>query len=162
MTSPMLFNIFIESLLDKMDSAGIVTLAYADDLVMVVKNEIEVRIAINILEEWTEESSMKINREKSGIIEMCRRKTFEIGDNIKGYKFLKSYKYLGVDLEGKNNMNNHFRRIRKKVFMILSKIRMVTEKMSFHKRRILIRTLVVPHIDYIGAMALLNGKRATE
>lgn len=162
MSSPMFFNIYIETLLEELDEIGVVVLAYADDIVMVLKDELQVRISLNVLESWTERMEMKINKQKSGIVEVGRRKLHNIGEDIRGYKFVKSYKYLGVDLEGKNNLDNHFRRVRRRVFMILSKIRIFSEKMNLHKKRILVKTLIIPHIDYIGAISILNGKRSIE
>jgi retron-type reverse transcriptase len=49
--SPMLFNIYIEELAERMQQAGIISLLYADDVV-IIGNDDEIKEAVRILEEW--------------------------------------------------------------------------------------------------------------
>jgi hypothetical protein len=47
----MLFNIYIEELAERMQQAGIISLLYADDVV-IIGNDDEIKEAVRILEEW--------------------------------------------------------------------------------------------------------------
>lgn len=164
MTSPMLFNIYIETLIDELTQAQIITLAYADDIVLVIENERGIKPAIDLLEKWADLNSMKINKAKCGIIQLNKkgRKAAQQQEIFGGYPLVKSYKYLGIETEGIDSTLTYMRRIRRKVFTILSKVKPITEKMDWHKRRLILKTLVTPHVDYVGALAVVIGGSAIE
>lgn len=158
MTSPMMFNIFIEPLLEAIESIGIKILAYADDLVMLTKNELEARVAIKRLEKWAKESFMIINKTKSGIVKIGQKKLLlKDQKGILGYPVVEKYKYLGLDFKTTSNINDHMKRIRKKVFAILFKLKPATRNLNSHQKRLILKVLVAPHLDYIGTIALLIG-----
>ena len=54
--------------MDRLKKEGLHALAYADDLAVVGICKIKLLKAINIIEEWTEENKLIINKKKSGII----------------------------------------------------------------------------------------------
>ena len=63
------------------------------------KGQIRVRKAIEIVEAWTEENKMKINKKKSGVIffkKKKRKKMQEEETEINNIPIVTEYKYLGV------------------------------------------------------------------
>ena len=55
-------------LLIRLEERGFQVYAYADDLAIIGKDRERAEEAIRIVEEWTEENDMKINKKKSGFI----------------------------------------------------------------------------------------------
>ena len=55
-------------LMDRLKKEELHALAYADDLAVVGICKTKLLKAINIIEEWTEENKLIINKKKSGII----------------------------------------------------------------------------------------------
>lgn len=66
----MLFNIYLKTLLERFEEKNIISLAYADDITLVVKNQQEISVALEILETWAEQYQMKVNKLKSGILQL--------------------------------------------------------------------------------------------
>lgn len=99
MSSPILFNVFVEDLLDKLDQFGITTLAYADDFALILKDKDSVKKSIEFIQSWSRENSMILNKQKSGIVSLVgKRKRNLIEDNeIEGVPIVDSYKYLGIE-----------------------------------------------------------------
>ena len=60
-------------LLVKLEEKDFKVYAYADDLAIVNKHRSNLELAIEIVEEWTKDNLMIINKKKSGII-MHRKK----------------------------------------------------------------------------------------
>ena len=65
--SPMLFNVYIEELAERLTKAGIAGLFYADDIV-IIGNDDDVKRAIAIVEEWCSKSNMAVSKSKCGIL----------------------------------------------------------------------------------------------
>ena len=55
-------------LLVELDEKGFQVFAYADDLAIIGKKKERLTEAINIVENWTRNNKMQINKKKSGII----------------------------------------------------------------------------------------------
>jgi len=72
LTSPSLFNIYIEELLDqiiiKFNDGTVLILAYADDLVFLIEYEKDVERVINMITKWAKINNMVINYKKSAIM----------------------------------------------------------------------------------------------
>ena len=101
-TSPTLFLTMFNDLIEKLEAAGFTVLAFADDLSVIGINEENLRKAIKICEEWSEENEMQINKKKSGILlhnkkNIPQRVSKE--EKILGIPLCISYKYLGVHID---------------------------------------------------------------
>ena len=64
--SPMLFNIIIEELSEKLTETRIEALIYADGIVVVGEDE-QIKEAIKIIKSWCLKSNMTIGKDKCGI-----------------------------------------------------------------------------------------------
>lgn len=156
MTSPMLFNVFMESLLERLTSDKTRVLAYADDIAIACEDLDSLMKAHEIMEEWCEVNDMKINKIKSGILDLDRKGVLE---DLKGIKKVKQYKYLGFDVSKADTIDSYLKRIRRKTMTILMKIKQFTDKLSLHQRRMMLKILIIPHLDYIGPIAIEYGNR---
>jgi hypothetical protein len=65
--SPILFNIFVEALGERIKQAGISFRFYADDLIIIGEDE-TIRRAILLIDEWADANNMAVNKAKSGIL----------------------------------------------------------------------------------------------
>jgi hypothetical protein len=101
-TSPLLFNIFLDPLLHLLgQDSYIEPLAFADDLVTVCKGIAACERAIETVLKFGEDNNMTLNRDKCAILFV--RKTIshktKHGPVIKGIKVVEKYKYLGVIID---------------------------------------------------------------
>ena len=103
--SPILFSLYINSLLDKLRGAEarckdllILALLYADDMVVLAEDKEMLRRAVAKLGEWCAEWSVKVNVEKCGIMHMMKKgvkrseqkfvMNGEVVQNVVEYKYL--------------------------------------------------------------------------
>ena len=73
--------------------------AYADDLAVIDWKRNRAMKAIEIVETWTKNNKMMINKKKSGIMFFRKKKRNKNRDNekeIAGYPIVEDYKYLGI------------------------------------------------------------------
>jgi hypothetical protein len=101
--SPALFNVFIQDLIDDLNESkkAVITLAYADDIVVVAESAELLQQVINICAIWTGENKMKANVIKSAVMEIPADKKKPIKDTAYTYNGaplpkVDTYKYLGV------------------------------------------------------------------
>ena len=111
--SPILFDLYINDLINELDKNSFDVLAYADDLCILCEGRNQLNNVINIIDKWSELNDIKINKNKSGI--MILKNDIKEGDNIKGYPIIKEYKYLGILINDKMNIQNHIGNIDKKL-----------------------------------------------
>ena len=97
--SPMLFNLYIDDLIEDLSNRCFEVLAYADDLAIICRNRAELVDAMSALEEWSASNGIGINKAKSGILILKNPGRYEA--EIGGYPVKKTYKYLGVKLDSK-------------------------------------------------------------
>ena len=102
-TSPLTFNLMIDNLIRRLNQRSI-CYALADDLVIYVKGDLQLRWVVTALEEEAAKIGIEISQEKSAIMEIQRgmRKPLR-RSMIYGYPSVTSYKYLGVRIS--NNLN---------------------------------------------------------
>ena len=98
--SPVLFNLFINELVQLLNEKGF-ALAFADDLVAVAKGLDELDLAIQITENWCKVNQLEINKTKSAIMGLRkdRRTPLPIEDEYLDYPVVNEYNYLGVILD---------------------------------------------------------------
>ena len=66
--SPLLFDIYINDLIIKLNENSYEVLAYADDLAIIVEGRNSLNNIFDILDRWSIENGIKINKLKSGIM----------------------------------------------------------------------------------------------
>ena len=66
--SPVLFDIYINDLIIDLDKITFEILAYADDLCVLCQDKNKLLRAIRIIDKWSKENGINVNRKKSGII----------------------------------------------------------------------------------------------
>ena len=67
--SPILFNLYIDDLIKKLnEETSNKTWAFADDIVVVTENKEQLRKVMEIINQWSSSNSININKAKSGIM----------------------------------------------------------------------------------------------
>ena len=110
--SPILFNIYINDLIKDLNDIAFEILAYADDLCVLCQDKNELIRVIKKIDLWSRDNGINVNKNKSGIFVV---KGKEQNDNIEGYPIIKEYKYLGILINDKLNIQNHIGLINKKL-----------------------------------------------
>ena len=86
--SPILFNIYVNDLIEDLDYIAFEILAYADDLCVLCQDKNELLRAIKRIDKWSKENSINVNRQKSGNFVIRGE---EQNDNVEGYPILNWY-----------------------------------------------------------------------
>ena len=152
------WNIYLNSLLEELGIKNFKVFAYADDLVIFIQNTCEIDEAIKTCFTWAENHNMKFNEKKSGLI-ILNNKKFKNLSNIKNIPLVNDYRYLGYEINRKCNLVTFMKWIRKKVFTIIPKIKFATDKLSLHKKRLILKTLIISNFDYIGPLIMLANQK---
>lgn len=113
------------------------------------------------METWCNEVSMNLNAAKSGILEIetngvLRRTT--IGDTIDGIPVVDKYKYLGVTLTSKLNLEHQLSIINDKARKIFCALYPYFKTGSLRLRRRLYTLYILPHYLYSANTAIILGK----
>ncbi len=72
--SPTLYNIATEDLIESLKSKNLRPFAFADDLLVVCKNEKELSLAITVTERWSSTNNYPINKSKSAVMRMNKKR----------------------------------------------------------------------------------------
>ncbi len=76
--SPALFDIYIEELLRTIERTPEISLedilTYADDLLVLCDSIEQLKSVLKVIKKWSEENNLKLNPNKSGIVELCSRR----------------------------------------------------------------------------------------
>ena len=116
--SPLLFNIFLSDLAKKLDSMDgkvqvhdreINTIFWADDIIMLTKNEDTLREMLKTWEEYSNDNKMEVNTDKTKIMVFNKtgrlmRRAFHI--NGIELENVRTYKYLGFLLTPSGEINS--------------------------------------------------------
>ena len=95
--SQILFNLFINDLLNVFSINGIETLGFVDDIVCIWEDINQIHLWINLMRDWWVENKMIINPKKSGILRILLRKgKCKRIRNWLNIPEVDWYKYLGV------------------------------------------------------------------
>ncbi len=111
--SPLLFNLFINDIMSEMNTIDIPDcnestkgFLFADDLVLFSDTKEDLRDKLRKLETWMTNNLMDVNLKKCGVMSMRRTKIVERIEYKNSYiEGCNSYKYLGVTLNRKLNMD---------------------------------------------------------
>ena len=99
--SPTLFNVYIDTLLLKLDELDATILAFADDLVNTTEGEIELFKGMELIRAWSRDYNIEINNDKSAILQVRydKRARTPSYSHIKGIPLKTSYTYLGIIID---------------------------------------------------------------
>lgn len=153
--SPALFDIYLEPLLWELNK--IIPLndifAYADDVLVLCDDLDKLEKCINIIERWSGENNLKINKNKSAILEfMHRRKkvtSLTVGETFLGYPVVEKYKYLGTWLNQKLTLDTHLTHIQQKTFFIRKRLSPTLYNASLDFRKNLWQIFVAPLYEFV-------------
>lgn len=97
--SPLLFLLYMDSCMRRIgvDEEGEITMAYADDIAIVAKNDATLQRVLNKWNDVLREKGLKINKEKTEILKLSREADDMIIE-VEGVRLKKveNFKYLGV------------------------------------------------------------------
>ena len=111
--SPILFDLYINDLINELDKNSFEVLAYADDLCVLCEGINQLSNVLKIIDNWTKLNGINVNKKKSGI--MILKNKIENNDNIDGYPIINKYKYLGIMINDKMTIQSHIGNIDKKL-----------------------------------------------
>ena len=168
--SPTLFNIFINDLisfvqeLDKgiaIDNCKVSILLYADDVVLVAKNEQDLQILIDEVDFWCEKNEMSINIDKTKILHIRNKSTvrsnFLFNCNQSTIEYYNEYKYLGIYFNEFLNttqiIDHAATSARKTLAGIIARLKMLCGLM-YKSYTQLYNSLVVPILDYGAVLCM--------
>ena len=100
--SPLLFVLFINSLLTRLERRKVFVKMFADDLVVASENAEEVQKALSALSIWCEGNEMVINTAKTKAIKF--RRAGQIGEtklyvNRTPIEYVQNFRYLGITMQ---------------------------------------------------------------
>ena len=100
-TSPTLFNVYIDDLVSTLSQTSEKVLAFADDIALFAKNRRELDASLRAVENWVAESGIGVNYAKSGVmaIRVDRRTPLFREKTVGGVPVVAQYKYLGLVLD---------------------------------------------------------------
>jgi hypothetical protein len=99
-TSPQLFNIFINDLLSNLNTGqNLIALGYADDIIMMASSH-NISQRIRRVQQWCDKNGIKLNKEKSCILQIVKdHRTRPTTNQIEGISLKKETRYLGFQLD---------------------------------------------------------------
>jgi Reverse transcriptase (RNA-dependent DNA polymerase) len=158
LTSPMLFNIYMEPLINSLTEQGLIVIAYADDIALVLKDKSDLNKALEIIEGWSSRNNMEINKNKSGILKFggFRSKLRE----LKGYPVVNKYKYLGIRLNRKEVLSNLLSQVNDAIRNKVLATRPIISTLPLDKRMMIVRCLLLAELDQFGPVFVILGKYA--
>jgi hypothetical protein len=142
--SPLLFDIYVDSLIRRLEEGGTMVRAFADDLVFVLDNSEKLDDKLRTVVEWGEEYGISLNTSKSGIVRILRRssKIMEV-PNILGIKEVTEYKYLGIWVNQSLNFAKHIKSVKSKSNVLWKNTSVCyNSSLGFHARRLVYKSIV--------------------
>ena len=177
--SPALFNIYAESMLIELEKHGWQVedlLAYADDHLIICTSLEQLELAIQIIKGWSISENIKLNPDKSGIMEVTpkrRKGRLNLIESIEGIPIVKEYKYLGLILDQKLSGDTHIKKLfgwkedggkrhLGKIEFIKNNLRALISNISVDYRmnlwQLLIKPLFLPLVMMSNFLCLTNQK----
>ena len=152
--SPSLFDIYTEPLLLELNKHIPLEdiLAYADDILILCEDIQTLNACLTIIERWSTENNLKINKKKSAILEFINRRSkytlLKTGDTHRDYPIVDEYKYLGTWLNQKLNLEPQIKFINKKINFMRHKLSPCLFNATLELRKNLWQVFVVPLFEF--------------
>lgn len=159
---PFLFNIYMEPLLYKIEEEAMVStediLAYADDILIICSNIIQLKQVIRVLKERSSTNNLHLNASKSGIIEFRPKysrdpPTLSAGNTFEGIRVVDKYRYLGTIVNNKLSTNDHLQQFNDSVKNLAIRLFPILKQSSFSFRRHLWNVLARPLFEQLNLLS---------
>lgn len=85
--SPLLANLYLNPLDWMLESHGLKSVRYADDIVIVAKDSAEAQRALTLLRDWMEQAELELHPEKTRVVDLGETNAYF---DFLGYRFLRS------------------------------------------------------------------------
>lgn len=125
---------------------------YADDISYTSYTESTLVQAIDIVEQWTKDNNLIINKEKCGILDLNfkTQKTLKLEDQLKGIKIVDQYKYLGIIFSNnrKDILNKQYTKIEKTLNTLSSTLYVALKNATPPEKRRFFMIYFFSHVSY--------------
>ena len=122
--SPHLFNLFIDSLIRRMETINGDVWAFADDLAFGFKSRKEYNDKCKIIDDWCLQFKMKLNENKCEV--MIRNSRTAVLDSK--FRKVETIRYLGVHIAKNLSLKPHLESMKTKIDYISYKINMISRQ----------------------------------
>ena len=148
--SPILFNTFLNDLLNSFETNNIHVLAYADDIVWWCENLKQIEQSIEVMGKWWKENRMNINPTKSGILRILNRKGKILGiKNSLSIPEVENYTYLGITITQSLKLKDHENKLRKMENFISTRVNIIARYIKNTKaKRLLYKVMLKSKWSY--------------
>lgn len=134
--SPILFNIYVAEVLDKL-SNNTQFASFADDFVVYSTHDDfevalkEIEISIKNIDNWLREINLELSGEKSHIMAFTNKKEindtdFQLNVNNKIIKSVKEFKFLGTYLDSKLSWKSHIKYTRENAIKMIQILKAIS------------------------------------
>ena len=113
MLSPDLFSVYINDMIGILSKATLTPIVYADDLTVICDGEHRLYEANDLIDTWTGQNDIEVNKKKSGILVIQNDNNKE--KEYRGYQVKNWYKYLGIRMNKELNPMVHLEETRKRL-----------------------------------------------
>ena len=166
--SPILFNIYINDLLQILEVNRTSASAYADDLCFSASSTQEVEFTLRTIDHWCSGNDMEINWKKTKIIKLLPRSSPVKVDSFKPLyegklEFVTEYKYLGAPLDDKMTLHKFIAQFQGRIKSFLINIPKTQIKlMSVRSRQHLWKTYADCHLSYGSGILAMHSTALKE
>jgi hypothetical protein len=161
--SNLLFIIFVNDLVKHLN--GVEVTMFADDTLLMVECD-QTNDGVQILNDnlevvadWMRFNFMAMNVEKccaSIINANCDNDYMKITFCGQPIKLVKSFKYLGVFIDNELNLDCHYEMIMAKLNRSIGLLRRLAVKMDVNSRKLFMKSIILPTIDYCSSYLMLR------
>jgi len=140
--SPHLYAVYLDELLKNADLMRHQVLAYADDLVFILRDSQELSPVINKLESL--HPFAQLNKAKCGILEVASQRV--PNGEQHGVKVVTSYKYLGVEISSQTQST--VTAMKNIIAKLLAQVAHHVKRLDFEVRKLVLDTFLKTVVTY--------------
>ena len=167
-TSPLLFNIYINDILDDITPLqveglehGLRGLMFADDTVILADSHTDLQNKLNSINRWMINNAMEVNPSKCGVMEISSTPIEPILFNGEMIPKVDKYIYLGMEFNNQLNidMMSRYRLGKGKDCLNSMMATLRNIRVPLEYRLMLIKSILIPTIHYGAEIFGMNEKR---